>query len=202
MPLCKTTTRVIINQLQAVFCGNGFPISLVSDNGPQFTSVLFTKFLKTHGIEQIKASPYHPQRNGIVERMHGTLNSISANSVEQKDNWAEIVPMCLYFMRCSPNRSSGISPFLLKDGWEPVTPLQLLCKGWVQSSLGKVDLEQWNTENSERVQDVRDKAVVNFKQCSLLRKEKWDERAKPREFKKGDRVLMRKSDMNLKLSEN
>ena len=60
VPLRKTTTRVIINQLQAIFCRNGFPTSLVSDNGPQFTSVLFTKFLKTHGIQQIKASPYHP----------------------------------------------------------------------------------------------------------------------------------------------
>ena len=35
----------------------------------------------------------------------------------------------------------------------------------------------------------------------LLVKEKWDERAKPREFQKGDQVLMRKSGKNLKLSE-
>ena len=202
VPLRKTTTRVTINQLQAIFCRNGFPTSLVSDNGPQFTSVLFTKFLKTHGIQQIKASPYHPQGNAVVECLHGTLHSFIAKLVEQKGNWAEIEPMCLYFMLCTPNRSTGFGPFLLKHGWEPVKPLQLLYKGWVQSSLGKVDLEQWITENSERVQDLRDKAVVNFKQCSLLRKEKWDERAKPREFKKGDRVLMRKSGMNLKLSEN
>ena len=42
---------------------------------------------------------------------------------------------------------------------------------------------------------------MKLKQCSLLRKEKWDERAKLREFQKGDQVLMRKSGMNLKLSE-
>ena len=124
MPLRKTTTRVMIDQLKAIFCRNGFPTTIVTDNGPQFTSALFTKFLKANGIEQVKASPYHPQGNGVVERMHGTLNSVIARSVDKKGNWAEIVPMCLYFLRCTPNRSAGISPFLLKHGWEPVTPLQ------------------------------------------------------------------------------
>ena len=41
-------------------------------------------------------------------------------------------------------------------------------------------------DNCERVQRLRDKAVVNLKQCSLLRKEKWDKKAKIREFSKGD----------------
>ena len=143
VPLRKTTTRVVIDQLRTIFCRNGFPTTIVTDNGPQFTSALFEKLLKDKGIAQVKVSQYHPQGNGVVERMHGTMNSIIARSVDKKGNWAEIVPMCLYFLRCTPNRSTGVSPFLLKHGWEPVTPLQLLYKGWVQSSLGEVDLEDW-----------------------------------------------------------
>ena len=136
---------------QGHLCRNGFPTTIVTDNGPQFTSALLTKFLKANGIEQVKASPYHPQGSGVVERMHGTLNSVIARSVDKKGNWAEIVPMCLYFLRCTPNKSAGISPFLLKHGWEPVTPLQLLYKGWVQTSLGDMDLEQWVMDNRSRV---------------------------------------------------
>jgi len=98
IPLRKTTTQVIIAQLKGIFCRNGFPTTLVSDNGPQFTSAQFTKFLKAQGIQHVTASPYHPQRNGVVERMHGTLSSIIAKTVEKKGNWAEVVPMCLYFM--------------------------------------------------------------------------------------------------------
>ena len=110
--------------------------------------------------------------------------------------------MCLYFLRCTPNRSAGISPFMLKHGWEPVTPLQLLYKGWVQADLGDVDLEEWVVTNCERVQKLRDKAVVNMMECSHLRKEKWDSKAKIREFQKGDKVLMRKSGINTKLAES
>ena len=202
IPLRKTTTQVIIAQLKRIFCRNGFPTTLVSDNGPQFTSAQFKKFLKSQGIQHVTASPYHPQGNGVVERLHGTLNSIIAKSVEKKGNWAEVVPMCLYFVRCTPNHSAGVSPFLLKHGWEPVTPLQLLYKSWVQTSLGEINLEEWIIENSERVQGLREKAVVNYKECSAVRKEKWDAQSKPREFQKGDKVLMRKSGINLKLSES
>ena len=118
----KVTTAVIIDQLKSIFCRNGFPTTLVSDNGLHFKSAQFAKYLKSQGIQHVIASIYHPQGNGVVERMHGTLNAIIAKSVENKGNWAEIVPMCLYFMRCTPNRSAGVSPFLLKHGWEPVTP--------------------------------------------------------------------------------
>ena len=102
--------------------------------------------------------------------MHGTLNAIVSRRVEKKGNWAEIVPMALYFMRYTPNRSAGVSPFLLKHGWEPTTPLQLLHKGWVKQSLGDVDLEEWVMENTVRVHNLRDKAVVSYKTCSELRK--------------------------------
>ena len=113
IPLRKTTTRIMIDQLTTIFARNGFPTTIVSDNGPQFVSDLFQKFLKEKGIAHVKASPYHPQGNGIVERMHKTLTSVISRCVDKKGNWAQVVPMCLYFLRCMPNRSAGVSPFLL-----------------------------------------------------------------------------------------
>ena len=54
--------------------------------------------------------------------------------------------------------------------------------------------------DGQQVQGLIDRAVVNLKQCSLLRKEKWNEKSKAREFRKDDQVLMRKSGMNTKLA--
>jgi len=110
----------------------------------------------------------------VVGRIHGTLKSIVARCIEKKGNWAEIVPMALYFMLCTP------------------TFITLM-------SLGDIVLEQWVMENSERVQNLRDNAVVSYKQCLKMRKEQWDMKAKLREFKPGDKVLMRNSGMNYKL---
>ena len=193
IPLRKTTTKIIIEQLLLIFSRNGFPTILVSDNGPQFVSGSFKKFLKTNGIDHVTASPYHPQGNRVIERMHRTLNAVVAKTVDTKGNWAQVVLMALYFLRCTPNRASGLSPFVLKHGQEPTTPLQLLYKGWVQQELGPVDLEEWVAVNAERVQKLRDQAVVNMSACSEERKKIWDKRAKTREFEKGDLVYMRKS---------
>ena len=83
-PLSKTTTPVVIEQLKHIFSQNGFPTTIVSDNGSQFCSRQFEKFLQDNKIEHVKTSPYHPQRNGIVERLHGSLNAIIAKTVEKK----------------------------------------------------------------------------------------------------------------------
>ena len=78
----------------------------------------------------MRASPYHPQGNGIVEHLHRTLNGMIAKTVEMKGNWASVVPMASYFIRCLPCTAIGMSSFMARQGWEPATPLQLLYKSW------------------------------------------------------------------------
>ena len=116
----------------------------------------------------------------MVERLHRTLNSVIAKCTEAKGNWAQIVPMPLYFVRCLPSTPTGLSPFVLKHGWEPATPLQVLYKGWVQQELGPVDLEQWFLENSDRFQRMRILAVVNMNETSEARMKVWDKGAQMR----------------------
>jgi len=141
IPLKTTTSKVIINQLTNIFCRCGFPTAIVSDNGPQFTGKLFQKWLTEKGIEHVKASPYHPQGNGIVERLHRTLNSMIGKITVKKGNWASVVPMALYFVRCSPCESTNMSPFMARQKWEPNTPIQLLYKSWAETDLGEINFE-------------------------------------------------------------
>ena len=56
--------------------------------------------------------------------------------------------------------------------------------------------------NMEQVQGLRERAIVNMKECSAIRKENWDKQTKVREFLKGDRVYMCKAGINTKLSES
>ena len=57
-------------------------------------------------------------------------------------------------------------------------------------------------ENVERIQRIRDKAVVNMSAGSGARKAAWDKKAQVRQFEKGDRVYLRKSGTTTKLTES
>ena len=202
VPVRKTTSRIIIEQLTNIFSRCGFPTTVVSDNGPQFVSKSFQKLLTDKGIRHVKASPYHPQGNGVVERLHKTLNGVIAKTIDKKGNWAAIVPMALYFLRCMPHSSTGLSPFVARQGLEPTTPLQLLYKSGTRTDLGEVDLQEWVLTNAERVQELRERAVVNQMETSRARKKLWDRKAQAREFEKGEEVYMRKAGLNTKLAES
>ena len=71
-----------------------------------------------------------------------------------------------------------------------------------RDSLGKIDLEEWVLTNSERVQALKEKAVVNLKEFSRIRKDNWDSRAKQRVLQVGDLVLVRNTGMNEKLTKS
>ena len=135
IPIRTTTSKVIISQLTKIFRRCGFPAALVSDYGPQFTGKCFQKWLKGKVIMHIRSSPYHPQGNGVVERLNRTLNSMISKLIEKKGNWAAVVPMVLYFIRSSPYSATGMSPFMARQGWEPATPVQLLYKAGPRQTL-------------------------------------------------------------------
>ena len=202
IPIRNTTARTVVNQLTNIFTRCGFPTALTSDNESQFTGKTFTSWLKLYGIKHIRASPYHPQGNGVVERLHRTLNMMIAKTIESKGNWTAVTPMALYFICRTPSASTGLSPFMGKQGWEPATPIQLLYKAWGQTDLGNVDLTEWFAENAERIECVRDQAVLSKTVVADKRKTKWDSTARHREFKVGDEVLVRKPGINLKLSDS
>ena len=63
-----TTTLRTLAVLYGWFCEeNGFPTTLVSDNGPQFTADMFKEKMVRWGVKHILTPPYHPASNGLVE---------------------------------------------------------------------------------------------------------------------------------------
>ncbi len=88
-PKCLLTTSItsatIIRWLKTVFgrCGNRSEI--VSDNGPQFVSVEFEEFLKSHGISHIKSSVYNPTKMGWLKCSIEVSNT-ECNALHRNDS--------------------------------------------------------------------------------------------------------------------
>lgn len=64
----KTDACQVKEKLNQFFTVYGLPETIVTDNGPPFSSFEFAKFCKSHGIKLMHSPPYHPQSNGMAER--------------------------------------------------------------------------------------------------------------------------------------
>ena len=67
-PMTSTTAERTIDELRLIYAEHGFPEQLVSDNGPQFTSGEFARFMRQNGIKHTLVPPYHPASNDAAER--------------------------------------------------------------------------------------------------------------------------------------
>ncbi|XP_064482820.1 uncharacterized protein K02A2.6-like [Ornithodoros turicata] len=79
-PLKKTATEDVISKLEPIFARFWVPDVIRSDNGPQFTSHDFKRFLSKHDIRHVTWSPYYPQGNGQAERTVQTAKMLLAKS--------------------------------------------------------------------------------------------------------------------------
>ena len=85
----------------------GCPNKIISDRGRQFTSNVFAELAKFVGAQHLKTTSYHPQSNGLIERMHRTLKA--AISCHDTDSWTKILPTVLLGMRSAHKEDLGAS---------------------------------------------------------------------------------------------
>ena len=128
--LKSITDKAIAEAMLEVFRRMWLPSQILTDNGGQFKSTFMADVTKYLGIDAVKTTPYHPQANGVVERMHGTLKPILRKAVAQGLDWSRQLPLALAALRQLPNKSTGYSPNQLVYGFNIRTRLDVLYSGW------------------------------------------------------------------------
>jgi hypothetical protein len=82
-----TTSKAVIQCIREIFADFGLADTIVSDNGPQFSSVQFKEFCKQLNIEHKTSSPLHPSGNGQSERTIGTIKSMMKKCNSEGSDW-------------------------------------------------------------------------------------------------------------------
>ena len=101
----------------------GSPFELISDRGNAFLADSVDLFEKTQKIKHLATSSYHPQTNGMVERMHAMLGHALTTLVDgSTERWDEFLPQTLFALRVRTHAVTKYSPFYLLYGVDPRLP--------------------------------------------------------------------------------
>lgn len=101
----------------------GAPYEIISDRGSSLLAESIKFYERLQKIKHCASSPYHPQSNGLVERMHATLRaSISKLSDGSPDRWDEFLPQAIFSLRVRTHAVTKFSPFYLLYGVNPRIP--------------------------------------------------------------------------------
>ena len=117
--LPNSKSKTVINHIKPQFARYGIPETIVSDNGPEFSSHEFAEFAKQYGFKHITSSPRYPQSNGLAERAVQTAENILKKAkVEGKD-----FQLGLLAYRNTPIEEIGLSPAQMLMGRRTRTQL-------------------------------------------------------------------------------
>ena len=118
-----TTSKETIKCLRHTFSQFGLPVSMVTDNGPCFTSQEFKDFITNCGIHHITTAVYKPSTNGLAERMVQTFKKALRTSA---DPVQLTIDRFLFNYRLTPHSTTGVSPSELMFGRRLRSRLDLL----------------------------------------------------------------------------
>ena len=108
------STNTILRELFAKY---GIPVHCIRDNGSQFCSEKFTRFLKMNGVNHVRVAPYHAASNGLAERMvqsfknHIKVGKGSKLSIQQR------IENFLLTYRSTKHPSTGRTPASFQLGY-------------------------------------------------------------------------------------
>ena len=202
LPLRSITAKVVAQGLVEIFSRTGIPLQLISDQGAQFVGSVVTRLCTNLHIERIRTTPYHPEGNGVVEHMHGTLGAMLTKAASQGLDWVGQVSFALFALRAAPNRDTLFSPFELVYGGKVRTPLDIMHQGWAQLEFESLKTDEWAEWLVDRLQHWHDVMRERGECASARRKKEVDRKSVDRKLDVGDLVLVRIPGMAHKLSES
>ena len=181
----RTMVCVLYNEFFLVF---GFPRQLMSDQAAEF---MISELCDLLGVTKIRTSPYHPQTNSAIERVHQTLRRMIAKmDPDKRAKWPSHLGPILIAYNATRSLITGYSPYFLTFGHRPRLPVNLLFPTvrWDENSR---TTDEYVTSLYDKLKSalasVRDTAILETQRQKQL----YDRKAGAVELHPGDKVLVK-----------
>ncbi|MBW0585744.1 hypothetical protein O181_125459 [Austropuccinia psidii MF-1] len=175
----------------------GIFTNIISDRVPKLTSALWTDLHQLFGTKLCFATAYHPQTDGLAERMIQTLEAMvrrfCAYGLEFQDcdgfthDWCTLLPALELEYKTSIHANTIQTPAILEKGWNPKLP---------QDFLRKDEIHPTAASFKGILDRARKHAVRCMEDSFAYAKDTWDKSHTTPDFKVGDLVLVSTTNFN------
>lgn len=158
VPMSHATSATTISALKHIFSCFGLPEHIVTDNGSQFTSAEFQKFLSDNDIQHTTTAPGHAATNGLAERYVGDFKDKLSKMGETGESVQTKLDRFLLTYRATPT-ALGKSPSELLMNRQPRIRFSALR---AKPSKQEVKIFQDNLDNKPKYTQNQAVFVRNF----------------------------------------
>ena len=134
-----TSSQTAQKFLERIFPLHGMPLSIVSDRNSKFTAEFWSELMRLVGTSLNMSSARHPESDGQTERTIRTITQYLRSFVKynQKD-WDLWLPLAEFCYNSASHSATGMSPFQVNYGRQPLTPLAFT-KAKIETSVPEVE---------------------------------------------------------------
>lgn len=168
--LRSTTTSAVIHKLKALFARLGIPETVVSDNGPCYSSSEFRRFAQDWDFNHVTSSPTYPQSNGLAEKAVQTAKSLLEKAkMDKKDPYLSL----LEYRNAPVDGLKSPAQLLMSRRLRSILPTtsqqlrpQVACQSTVYArrKLCQQRQKQYYDRTARPLSTLRDGATVHFQQ--------------------------------------
>uniref|UniRef100_A0A914P713 RNA-directed DNA polymerase n=1 Tax=Panagrolaimus davidi TaxID=227884 RepID=A0A914P713_9BILA len=184
-----TADTVARNFLNYVVCQHSVPSLVVSDQGRQFTAIIFKELSNSMGFTHRLTSVYNPESNGQVERNNRSIAAMLHAYVNaQSTDWDIYLQLIIFALNTSIQESTRFSAFELVFGRQPQLPTDLALELNPSANYSTNFREQMHRAIRGAWKEARQNILV----AQGKQKKFADQRRKPKEkeIAVGDKILI------------
>jgi transposase InsO family protein len=120
-----------------ILCRWGGVGEIVTDNGTAYVAAL-DWLSRRYGIRHIRISAYNSRANGIVERQHRSIRDSLVKACNgDTSRWPTVAPFVFWADRATTRKATGLSPFYMAHGVEPILPFDITLATFLVPNLVK-----------------------------------------------------------------
>ena len=180
----------MLSYSEEIFPSFGCPEALLSDRGTNLLANIVQDVCQLLGITKLNTTAYHPQCNGMIERMNRTLKAMLRKHVAKfGGQWDMYLPGVLWAYRNTPHESTKEKPSFLLYGVDCHSPTEAALLP--PEGLELTDVTDYREQLMLSLRSARESALFSMRKAQGRYKTQYDKKCKQVNFKLGDWIMIR-----------